>query len=146
MARLTSELREEIRFRVLRILDENPEISTRALAREVGISNGSAYYCVSAMVNRGLVKLDNFSRSSNKGRYAYILTPKGMAEKAALTSRFLARKIREYEALKQEIENLSAELYAVGADAPGLPDRTDPANSQPDQAPHDQGQKERDEV
>ena len=113
MARLTKALREEIRFRVLRILDENPEMSTRDIAREVGISNGSAYYCVSALVNKGLVKMGNFSKSSNKGRYAYVLTPKGLAEKAALTSRFLARKIEEYDLLKVEIENLSAELDAA---------------------------------
>lgn len=110
MARLTNDLREEIRFRVLRILDANPEMSTREIAREVGISNGSAYYCVSALINMGLVKLGNFSKSESKGRYAYVLTPKGLSEKATLTSQFLARKIEEYEVLKQEIEHLSAEL------------------------------------
>ena len=105
-----SRLKEDTRFRVLRLLDENPEISQRELANAVGISTGSAHYLLSALVERGLVKLGNFSASKDKRRYAYILTPKGMAEKAAITGRFLARKLEEYEALKREIAELESEV------------------------------------
>ena len=85
-------------------------MSQRELAEAVGISVGSAHYVLSALVERGLVKLGNFSASEDKRRYAYILTPKGLAEKAAITTRFLARKLEEYEALKLEIEELKAEI------------------------------------
>ena len=105
-----SRLKEDTRFRVLRLLEENPEISQRELADAVGISTGSAHYLLSALVERGLVKFGNFSASKDKRRYAYILTPKGMAEKAAITGRFLARKLEEYEALKREIAELESEV------------------------------------
>lgn len=110
MASNRKQLQEEIRFRVLRLLYDNPELSTREIADAVGISNGSAYYCISALAEKGLVKLGNFAASDHKGRYAYILTPHGVAEKAALTGRFLKRKMAEYEALKAEIEALKAEV------------------------------------
>ena len=105
-----SRLKEDTRFRVLRLLEENPEISQRELADAVGISTGSAHYLLSALVERGLVKFGNFSASKDKRRYAYILTPKGMAEKAAITGRFLARKLEEYEALRREIAELESEI------------------------------------
>ena len=110
MASNRSERQEEIRFRMLRLLEENPEMSTRDLANEMGISNGAAYYCLNALVEKGWVKLGNFKRSEHKGRYAYVLTPSGIAERAGLTKRFLARKMNEYEALKAEIEELSDEV------------------------------------
>lgn len=110
MASTRSERQEEIRFRMLRLLEENPEMSTRDLADEMGISNGAAYYCLNALVEKGWVKLGNFKRSEHKGRYAYVLTPSGIAERAGLTKRFLARKMNEYEALKAEIEELSDEV------------------------------------
>ena len=110
MASNRSERQEEIRFRMLRLLEENPEMSTRDLANEMGISNGAAYYCLNALVEKGWVKLGNFKRSEHKGSYAYVLTPSGIAERAGLTKRFLARKMNEYEALKAEIEELSDEV------------------------------------
>lgn len=97
------------------MLDENPEMSTRQLASEMGISNGSAYYCLNALVEKGLVKLGNFKRAEHKGRYAYVLTPNGLAERAGLTKRFLARKMNEYEALKAEIEELQADVSEADA-------------------------------
>lgn len=115
-------MRDEIHFSVLRLLESNPEISQRQLAEEVGISLGSVHYCLAALVERGLVKFSNFRASSDKRRYAYILTPKGMSEKVALTSRFLARKRAEYEALKGEIEALEQDL-ALGADMAPPPRR-----------------------
>lgn len=114
MASKRSEQQQDIRFRMLRLLDENPEISTRQLAEEMGISNGSAYYCLNALVEKGLVKLGNFKRSEHKGRYVYVLTPSGIAERAGLTKQFLARKMAEYDALKAEIDELEAELAVNG--------------------------------
>jgi EPS-associated MarR family transcriptional regulator len=109
-------IREDTRFRVLRLLEENPEMSQRELADAVGISTGSAHYLLSALVERGFVKFGNFSASEDKRRYAYILTPKGISEKAAITGRFLSRKLKEYEALKHEISELEAELKGGEAD------------------------------
>ena len=94
----------------MRLLNENPSISTREIARKVGISNGAAYYCVLALVDKGFVKLKNFARSKTKGNYIYELTPRGMRAKAALTVSFLERKRHEYKDLKLEIERLEGEL------------------------------------
>ncbi|MDF1776190.1 MAG: MarR family EPS-associated transcriptional regulator [Rhizobiaceae bacterium] len=110
MAGQRSKLQEDVRFRVLRLLQENPEMSQRDLAATVGISVGSTHYLLSALVEKGLVKFGNFSAADDKRRYAYILTPKGVAEKAALTGRFLRRKLEEFEALQAEIETLQDEL------------------------------------
>ncbi len=110
MAGQRSKVQEDVRFRVLRLLHENPELSQRDLAEAVGISNGSAHYLLSALLDKGLIKLGNFTAAQDKRRYAYILTPKGIAEKAAITKRFLERKIQEYDALKAEIEILRDEL------------------------------------
>tara|TARA_R110000796_G_C14440466_1_gene422237 strand:+ start:431 stop:823 length:393 start_codon:yes stop_codon:yes gene_type:complete len=110
-----SEAQEDLRFRVLRLLQENPEMSQRDIAAAVGISVGGVHYCLNALVEKGMVKLGNFSAANDKRRYAYILTPKGLTEKAALTSRFLKRKMEEYEALKKEIETLQTEVK-LGAD------------------------------
>lgn len=110
MAGQRSKVQEDVRFRVLRFLHDNPELSQRELAEAVGISNGSAHYLLSAFLHKGLIKLGNFTAAQDKRRYAYILTPKGIAEKAAITKRFLERKIQEYDALKAEIETLRDEL------------------------------------
>ena len=94
----------------MRLLGEDPSISTREIARRVGISNGAAYYCVTALVDKGFVKLKNFTQSKNKANYIYELTPRGIRAKAALTVSFLERKRHEYEDLKLEIERLESEL------------------------------------
>jgi EPS-associated MarR family transcriptional regulator len=101
---------EDVHFRVIRLLEANPDMSQRALAAHVGISLGSLNYCLKALVDKGFVKLENFQKSKHKCRYVYILTPAGVAQKVALTDRFLKRKTQEYEALKAEIEGLEAEL------------------------------------
>jgi EPS-associated MarR family transcriptional regulator len=103
-------LREDARFRVLRILQENPEISERELARAVGVSTGGIHYVLSAFLDKGLIKLGNFSKSEDKRRYAYVLTGTGMSEKARLTRVFLARKVEEYEAIRAEIEDVRQEI------------------------------------
>ena len=105
-----TKLQEDTHFRVLRLLQENPEMSQRDLAEAVGVSVGGIHYVLSALIDKGLVKLGNFTAAEDKRRYAYILTAKGISEKAAITRRFLARKMEEYEALKAEIDALQAEM------------------------------------
>ena len=114
MASQRERQQEDTRLKVMRLLDEDPSISTREIARRVGISNGAAYYCVTALVDKGFVKLKNFARSKAKGNYIYELTPRGIRAKAALTVSFLERKKNEYEDLKLEIKRLESEL---GVDA-----------------------------
>ena len=106
--------KEDTRFRILRLLEDNSTMSQRELAEAVGISVGSAHYLLNALIQRGMVKLGNFSGAEDKRRYAYVLTPKGLAEKAAITGRFLARKLEEYEALQAEIEALREEVGNSG--------------------------------
>jgi len=93
----------------MRRIQETSDISQRELARELGISLGSINYCLQALVEKGWIKMQNFSKSKNKLGYAYLLTPVGIAEKTALTKRFLKRKLLEYEALREEIEALKKE-------------------------------------
>jgi len=102
-------LTDEYRSKILRILEEYPEINQRALARELGISLGKANYCLRALMEKGLVKASNFKNSNNKKAYMYLLTRKGIAEKARATTRFLRRKMADYEALQREIEHLRRE-------------------------------------
>lgn len=115
-----NEQREDVRFRVLRLLEDNPEYSQRDIAQNLGVSLGAVNYCLNALIDKGHVKVNNFRASDNKLRYAYLLTPHGISEKTALTSRFLRRKLREYEALKEEIEALQGEQNGSGR-APSAP-------------------------
>ena len=85
-------------------------MSQRELAAAVGVSVGGMHYVLNALIEKGLVKLGNFTASEDKRRYAYVLTPKGVKEKSVITARFLKRKLAEYEALKEEIETLNSEL------------------------------------
>ena len=119
MASQRGQQQEETHFRVMRLLDEDPSISTREIAKKVGISNGAAYYCVTALVEKGFVKLKNFTQSKNKANYIYELTPRGIRAKAALTVSFLERKRHEYEDLKLEIERLESELGVEEASKSG---------------------------
>ena len=102
--------RDELRLRVLRALEANPELSQRQLSAELGVSLGGVNYALKALVERGFVKADNFRKSGSKVAYLYVLTPRGVAEKASLATAFLGRKIEEYEVLKQEIEALKGEV------------------------------------
>lgn len=112
MASTRNKLQEDTRFRVLHLLQDNPELSQRELAAAVGVSVGSVHYVLNALVEKGLVKLGNFTAAKDKRRYAYVLTARGMSEKTKLTRQFLVRKMREYEALKAEIEALRSEIDA----------------------------------
>ncbi len=91
-------------------MQENPDLTQRELAEKLGMSVGGLNYCLNALIDKGLVKMQNFSNSKNKFKYVYLLTPQGVAEKMGLTSRFLKCKIAEYNALKFEIEALKAEV------------------------------------
>jgi EPS-associated MarR family transcriptional regulator len=105
------QLQEDTRFRVLALLEKSPDISQRDLAKALGISLGGVNYSLRALVEKGMVKAQNFSSSDNKLAYAYILTPRGLAEKSKLTANFLKRKVAEYEALKVEIESLQNTVH-----------------------------------
>lgn len=105
-----AKLQEDTYFRVMRILQDNPDLTQRELAKKLGISVGGLNYCLKALMEKGLVKMKNFANSKNKFGYVYVLTPTGMAEKAAITQRFLQRKMDEYEALEAEIEALRSEV------------------------------------
>ena len=119
-----SRLQEDTYFRVLRILKDSPDVTQREIAQLLGVSTSGLNYCLNALINKGWVKVHNFSESKNKFGYVYLLTPSGIAEKAALTGRFLERKLLEYEAMRVEIESLRGEvgeLYA-GSEAPASPE------------------------
>ena len=108
--RAETSARDELRLKVLRALEANPELSQRQLAAELGVSLGGVNYALKALMERGFVKADNFRKSGNKVAYLYVLTPRGVAEKASLATAFLGRKLEEYEVLKQEIEALKGEV------------------------------------
>lgn len=112
--RRQAKLQEDTYFRVMRILQDNPDLTQRELAEKLGISVGGLNYCLKALMEKGLVKMKNFATSKNKFGYVYVLTPSGMAEKAAITHRFLQRKMDEYETLKAEIEALKSEVKKPG--------------------------------
>jgi len=113
---LNTGTRDELRLRVLRALEANPELSQRQIAAELGVSLGGVNYALKALVERGFVKAGNFRKSGNKVAYLYVLTSQGVAEKASLATAFLRRKLEEYEVLRQEIEALKCE---VGSGEPG---------------------------
>ncbi len=104
-----SSLNEDTHFWTLKLLQEKPGITQRALAKEVGMSLSGINYCISALAEKGWIKMGNFSKNPDKLSYAYLLTPNGVAEKAVLTRRFLQRKMAEYEKLRGEIEALQLE-------------------------------------
>jgi EPS-associated MarR family transcriptional regulator len=103
------DLQEDIKFRVMRLIQENPSLTQRDLAKELGISLGGINYCLIALIAKGFVKMHNFNRAQNKLKYAYILTPSGIKERSSLTYCFLERKLKEYEDLKAEINALKSE-------------------------------------
>jgi EPS-associated MarR family transcriptional regulator len=111
-----AEIQENTHLRIIRILQENPDLTQRELAEKLGMSLGGLNYCLNALIDRGLVKIQNFYHSKNKFKYIYLLTPMGIAEKVALTTRFLSRKLEEFEALKLEIELFKSEVDAPGQD------------------------------
>ena len=103
---------QEIHLKVLRHLENDPEITQRELAKKLGISLGKANYCLKALIDKGLIKAGNFKNSNNKSAYIYLLTPKGIEEKSRITIHFLKRKIDEYEKLRTEIDELKQEIQS----------------------------------
>ena len=101
---------QELKYRVLKILEHQPELTQRQLAEELGISLGKTHYLVKSLIDVGWVKFGNFQRSDSKWGYAYLLTPIGIVEKAAITARFLVRKQQEYAKLQKEIIQLQEEV------------------------------------
>ncbi|MTI64675.1 MarR family EPS-associated transcriptional regulator [Methylophaga sp.] len=102
-------LTDEYRYKIFKLVEANPAISQRQIARELGISLGKTNYCLKALIEKGLLKAGNFRNSKNKLAYAYKLTPKGIEEKTSVTVRFLKKKIKEYELLQKEIDELRKE-------------------------------------
>jgi EPS-associated MarR family transcriptional regulator len=100
----------ELQFRVMRLLEANPQMNQRELSKSLGVSLGGINYCLNALAAKGSIKIQNFRNNKNKWVYAYLLTPQGLAEKTALTGSFLKRKMQEYQLLKEEIEALSTEV------------------------------------
>jgi EPS-associated MarR family transcriptional regulator len=100
----------EIQLEVLRRLYRSPVLSQRVVAKELGVSLGSINYCFQALVDKGWIKMQNFSQSNQKFRYAYLLTPSGIFAKSKLTTEFIKQKSAEYEALHRQIEQLKAEI------------------------------------
>lgn len=118
-------LTDELRYKLMRLLEANPGMSQRSVARELDISVGKVNYCLQALMQRGLIKATNFKNSQNKAAYMYLLTPRGIEQKARLTLYFLKIKLHEYEALRMEIEEIRrdadrAAAYAAAADDKSL--------------------------
>lgn len=110
---------EEFHYKLLKILQEKPDLSQRELAREVGLSLGKTNYCLRALIEKGFIKASNFRNSQNKVAYAYLLTPRGIEEKVHATAYFLRHKLAEYGALEKEIEQLRDEVNKSRVQADG---------------------------
>ena len=110
MVRALKKIDPDVHFRVLHLLEEEPNLTQRELAEKLGISLGGVNYCLKSLIDIGHIKAGNFKKNPDKSAYLYLLTPKGMAEKAELTAGFLKRKMVEYHALKKEIDSLKSSL------------------------------------
>jgi EPS-associated MarR family transcriptional regulator len=106
----TPPMNEEIAYKLFKLIEEDPDISQRELAKEMGISLGKTNYCIKGLMDKGWLKARNFKNSNNKIAYAYLLTPRGLREKTKMTTQFLKRKLHEYERLKNEIEQLQQDV------------------------------------
>ena len=116
-------MNDDVHYRLLKVLEERPDASQRELAQTLGISLGRINYCVKALLDQGWIKVTNFKNSKNKLAYAYLLTPSGIDAKTRITARFLKHKIAEYEALKQEIDRLQAEVAPAKDTSVALADK-----------------------
>lgn len=109
-------LPDESRYRILRLIEENPAISQREVARELGVSLGKANFCLRALIEKGIVKANTFCNSRNKRAYIYVLTPRGIEERARITLRFLKQRLAEYEAVEKEIAELTEHARQLSVD------------------------------
>lgn len=103
---------EDTHLKLMRLLEQHPNITQRELAEQLGVSLGKTNYCIKALLDKGWLKIQNFQDSKRKSAYAYLLTPQGLVEKSAITVRFLHHKMDEYERLRLEIESLRLEVSA----------------------------------
>jgi EPS-associated MarR family transcriptional regulator len=108
-------LTDEVRYKLLKLIEMSPGMSQREVARELGISLGKVNFCLNALIARGLVKVTNFKNSHNKSAYMYLLTPRGIEEKTRVTGRFLKRKLQEYADLQAEIEQIREDARRQGS-------------------------------
>lgn len=106
-------MKDEITYKLLKLIEEQPNLSQREIAQNMGVSLGKTNYCLKALFDKGFIKLQNFYNNKKKSSYIYLLTPKGIEEKAEVTYRFLQRKMKEYENIKQEIESLKIEAAGL---------------------------------
>ncbi|RJO61818.1 MarR family EPS-associated transcriptional regulator [candidate division WS5 bacterium] len=109
---------QEIRYRLLKVLSQDPQLGQRDMAKKMGISLGKVNYCISQLAAKGLIKITRFRSAKNKIPYTYVLTPKGIEEKGRLTLRFLKRKLSEYEEIKKQIRELHCEVEENAHDSP----------------------------
>ena len=117
MASRRKEHQKDAKLRVLQLIKNNAQLTSRELAKELGISNGSAYYLLISLIDKGFVKILNFKKNSQKTKYSYLLTPKGIREKSLLTHDFLIRKKQEFIALKNEIDYLERNFGNSSSDS-----------------------------
>jgi EPS-associated MarR family transcriptional regulator len=110
MGKALKKIDPDVHFRVLHLLEEQPTLTQRELAEKLGISLGGVNYCLKSLIDVGHIKASNFKKNPDKSAYLYLLTPKGVVEKASLTAGFLRRKMVEYQALKKEIEAIQSNL------------------------------------
>lgn len=106
-------INDELKYHLLKLLENDPNMSQRAISKEMGISLGKVNYCLHALIDKGIIKAKNFYKNKNKTAYTYYLTPKGMEEKGKITYRFLQAKLSEYDKLKAEIEEIRKEASAI---------------------------------
>jgi len=109
-AKLVKQRQRDAHYQVMHILQKNPQITQRKLSRELGLSLGKLNYCLKALAHKGWIKIENFTQSNTKHRYLYLVTPQGIYQKAQMTKEFLNNKIKEYEALRLEIDALKNEI------------------------------------
>jgi len=106
---------DSARYQLLKLLEAQPDLTQRELAQAMGVSVGKVNYCLKALLDVGLIKMENFKNSRNKAAYLYLLTPKGIEEKARVTKRFLRQKIEDYEKIRRELDELIEETSITNA-------------------------------
>ena len=106
-------MQDEVTYRLLKLLESEPHLSQREIARRMGISLGKTNYCIRSLIEKGFIKARNFCQASHKMPYMYYLTPAGLEEKVRVTYRFLKHKLQEYEDIKTEIERLKSEMEVL---------------------------------
>jgi EPS-associated MarR family transcriptional regulator len=114
----TAQQREDLHFKVLRLLESRPDIPQREIGKEVGVSLGTVNYCVKALIDKGHIMIANFKASKNKLSYVYVLTPDGITHRGRLAARFIERKVVQYEAMRAELDQLRSEFLE---DSPNFP-------------------------